>query len=287
MSRTSLSLHGDVSHREVVAVLRTAVFGSPRTKCVHCGSRKVGWLPKEVRYYCKSCRKKFSLVSSTWLSGSKLSLVLVTVLLRFWLTGYSVQHTHEQLGLSIPTVRRYFRLFRLHVVKTLEFTAENNVQVDEAYFGQFRKIANYYHGQKTYQIKNKVMVAGIGCPATGQLVTKVITHPGPGKTGKLVRKFIQKHVPTNVRVFSDGSHLYTLLKKTHWHTPGTHDLGFHNAYFIEGCWGWMKRLLFRQYHHFNKKYAEEYIAELTFKFNIRRIPKNPLTFLANSFTAVP
>lgn len=116
--------------------------------------------------------------------------------------------------------------------------------MDEAYFGQFKKQANYYHGVRTYQVVEKMCVAGISCPVNGQLTAMVVRQD----TGNTIRSFIRMQVPEDVRVYSDGSYIYTRLRETHVHYAQTHDLGFHNAYYIESCWSWMKRKLFRQYH---------------------------------------
>ena len=58
-----------------------------------------------------------------------------------------------------------------------------------------------------------------------------------------------------------------------------HDRGFEYSYHIESCWSWMKRRLFKQYHHFTKRYAPEYVQELTWHFNTRKSDKNPLKYL--------
>jgi transposase-like protein len=269
-----------LSERKVRATLRQIIFKKGRICCTKCGYFRIISLKKEDRYFCKRCRKKFSLLSHTWLKNLKIPLALFILLLWFWLSDYQVGQVNQLTGLSIPTIRKYFRLFRLHIVKTVEFKAENHVQVDEAYFGTFRKQANYFHGQKTYKVMNKVCVAGISCPQTGQLTTMVVPDTNKGQT---IRNFIYQKVPTNIRVHSDGSHIYTNLRADYFHISRTHDLGFHYAYYIESCWSWMKRKLFKQYHHFTRKYAKEYVSELTFKFNTRKSDKNPFEYLSKSF----
>jgi hypothetical protein len=44
----------------------------------------------------------------------------------------------------------------------------------------------------------------------------------------------------------------------------------------------MKRKLFKQYHHMSRKYAKEYVSELTFKYNTRKEPRNPFDYIAKS-----
>jgi transposase-like protein len=248
--------------------------------CRHCGSRQLIHLKKENRYHCKQCRKKSSVFSSTWLRHVKIPLVMFLNIFVAWIQEYPVQRAALVCGTSQVTVRRYYHLFRVNVVKSVAFEPQDNVQVDEAYFGQFKKISNFYHGYKKYELVDKVCVAGISCPKTGMLATRVIrTFP---KTQPILA-FIREFVPPNVTVYSDGSAIYNDLHRTHFHVSKTHDQGFHNAYFIEGCWSHLKRKLFKIYHHFDRKYSEEYIAEMTWRFNTRKSPKNPWQFLVDSF----
>jgi len=191
---------------------------------------------------------------------------------------YSVVQAQDMTELSVPSIRRYYRLFRLHVVKSVVFEPQQSVQVDEAYFGSFKKVSNVYHSQRTYHLKPKVCVAGIACPSLGQLTMRVIE----GVKTKPIQNFIREKVPTNVWVYSDGSPIYNDLKRTHWHLSQTHDLGFATAAYIEGCWSWTKRRLFKQYHHFTLKYAQEYVSELEWRYNTRKQPKDPLVTLRNS-----
>lgn len=268
-----------LSERQIECELRKIFFPpSGRMKCPRCGSFKATRIPSERRYHCPRCRKKFSLLSHTWLGHMRISLTTFMILLYAWIKEYSVEHTMDLTTLSHVSVRRYFRLFRRNVVKSIEFKPQIAVQVDEAYFGSFKKQSNVYHGQKTFELAPKVCVAGIACPSLGTLALRVID----GKPGMPIKEFIREHVPTDVTVYSDGSPIYTELRSTHQHISQTHDEGFHNAAYIEGCWSWSKRKLFRQYHHFTKTYATEYVKELEWRFNTRKLPKDPLLYLRNS-----
>lgn len=231
-----------LSEGKIRSTFKQILFKKGRIHCTHCGWFKILSLKNEGRYFCKRCRKKFSLLSHTWMRNVKIPLSIFILLLWLWLNDYQVKQVWQLTGTSTPTIRKYFRQFRLHIVKTLDFTAEDHVQADEAYFGQFRKRANYYQGFKQYVVTNKVCVAGVACPATGQLAAKVF--PVRNKATQ-IRNYIQKLVPINIKVYSDGSHIYTQLRKTHWHIARTHAEGFHKAYYIESCWSWMKRKLFK------------------------------------------
>lgn len=269
-----------LSERQIKARIRACVLRGKRLRCPHCHSYHFIHLEKERRFHCRACRKKFTVFSSTWLKSVKIPWKLFVHLLIAWVREYPVSVAADFCGTSHVTVRHYYRLFRLHVVKSIDFKPQKDVQVDEAYFGQFRKQANYYHGFRQYRVMNKVCVAGIGCPTTGQLAARVIRQIPKSAP---IRSFIRECVPANVTVYADGSYIYTLLRSTHFLIQRTHDQGFHNAYYIEGCWSWMKRKLFKMYHHFDREFAEEYVAELTWRFNTRNLPKDPWKFLLDSF----
>lgn len=255
----------DIPETKIRTMLRNIIFRKGRLQCPRCGCFKILSVRKEGRYHCRRCRKKFSVLSGTWMKNVKIPLPLFIILLSFWLDDVTVDLARKLTGLSRPTIYGYYRLFRKHIVQTVDFVAQDNVQVDEAYFGAFKKQANYFHGKRTYKVVDKVCVAGISCPTTGQLTTIVVRK----KPFIPIHNFIYRTVPQDVIVYSDGSPLYAHLKKDYEHHPQTHDLGFHHAYYIESCWSWMKRKLFKQYHHFTRKYAKDYVSELTFKFNTR------------------
>lgn len=267
-----------LSQKQLETELRKMFFKKGRVHCTKCGYFRVYKLKNDGRYHCRRCRKKFSLYSHTWLRHIRIPLTTFMILLWAWMKEYSVIQAVDLTNLSIPSIRRYYRLFRLHIVKSVEFEPQESVQVDEAYFGSFKKQANQYHGFKKYRLKPKVCVAGISCPSLGQLALRVIE----GKPGVPIKEFIREKVPRNVKVYSDGSPIYTSLRSTHYHISQTHDQGFATAAYIEGCWSWTKRRLFKQYHHMTAKYASEYVRELEWRFNTRKLPKDPLVYLRNS-----
>lgn len=264
------------SERALKAQLRRLVFKNGRVCCPHCGRYRIQRI--EHRYWCGRCRKKFTLTSHTWLKGMKLPLTTFFNLVDCWLYEVPVREAGRRCRVSVVTARHWYRMFRLHVAEETVFKPQNEVQVDEAYFRRFKKGANYLHGFRKYRVMNKVCVAGIACPETGTLATRVIE----GKPGKPIKVFVREYVPTDVPVYADGSHIYTRLDETHFLIQRTHDLGFQTAYYIESCWSWMKRKLFRMYHHFTKRYAHEYVRELTWRFNTRQEPKDINVFLARS-----
>lgn len=266
--------------RHLEAVLRAQLFPKGRPQCPFRKGYRIRHI--EHRWHCARCRRKFSLISSTWLKHMKIPLPIFARILSAWVNGRSVKDAAQEAAVSIPTIRRYYALFRISLV-TPSFQAEGSVQVDEAYFGQFKKQANYHHGRLTYRVQEKTCVFGMICPQTGMLYTRLVRK----KPGKTIKRIIRKEIPRDIVVYSDKSPYYTHLRDTHTHHARTHDEGFGYSQRIESAWSALKRMLFKQYHHFTRRYAREYVAELTWRFNMRKSAKNPIAIFQNSLSPVP
>ena len=102
MIRVSCSL----SERQIACELRK-IFFPPKGRicCVRCQSFRVKKVPKEDRYHCPKCRKKFSLLSGTWLGHLRIPLTTFMILLWSWMKGYSVDQAHDLTSLSVVTIR--------------------------------------------------------------------------------------------------------------------------------------------------------------------------------------
>lgn len=109
--------------------LRRIVLGK-NVFCPSCGARKV--VRYEHRYRCLRCRKKFSLLSHTWLSNMKLSYEKGWMLLWCWTIADPILQTRAITGLSEKTVRHWFGVFRTHLPEEAHIL-ERIVQMEEAY----------------------------------------------------------------------------------------------------------------------------------------------------------
>ena len=96
--------------------LKQAIFGN-RMYCPNCESRNIKMIKREERWRCRTCKLPFSIKSSCWLKGSKLPLETIWMLLWCWQKKFSLQHTQEIVGVSYPTVSRWYQMFREHIPK--------------------------------------------------------------------------------------------------------------------------------------------------------------------------
>ena len=118
------------SEAQVRKYLRRVVFGK-NVFCPACKSR--GVVKYTDRYRCRKCREKFSLLSHTWLSNTKLPLQQFWLLLWCWTTQIPVKQTMSLSKMSEITVRHWYDLFRNHLPQE-HHILERIVQLDEAYF---------------------------------------------------------------------------------------------------------------------------------------------------------
>ena len=119
------------SETKIVQEIKRIVFGK-RVTCIHCSSRKVRFYAKNRRWFCRKCRKKFSLKSACWLKNMKISWVQFWILLQCWQKKYSVQQAQSEAGASEKTCRIWYEKFRNHLPRTA-FFLEGEIEIDEMY----------------------------------------------------------------------------------------------------------------------------------------------------------
>ena len=118
------------SETQIRKFLRRTLFGK-NVFCPLCRCRRVARY--ENRYRCCGCRRRFSLLSHTWLSNVKLPLQVWWVLLWCWTMREPVLQATTLTELPERTVRRWYATFREHLPQE-EHILERIVQMDEAYF---------------------------------------------------------------------------------------------------------------------------------------------------------
>lgn len=160
------------SETEIKKFLRRILFGK-NIFCPVCKTWDI--VVFEKRYRCKKCRYKFSLLSHTWLTNMKLPLSEFWLILWCFVNQMPVKQTRKLMEFSEKTVRHNFDLFRNHLPKNQKLL-EAMVQLDEAYFGRFGKLA-------------LVMGKQIG---TKKLAYQILTSNSPGRIDAI--NFLKNHI---------------------------------------------------------------------------------------------
>jgi transposase-like protein len=109
------------SETQIRKFMRRVLFGK-NVFCPRCRYREV-WKDKE-RYWCPRCRRRFSLLSYTWLHDLKLPLQSFWLVLWCWTTAIPVKQAIALTNLSENAIRRWYDRFLGNIcLKTPDFRA--------------------------------------------------------------------------------------------------------------------------------------------------------------------
>lgn len=256
------------TEKKIIKHLKQIIFGN-RIKCLCCNSRKLIWYEQEKRWFCKRCRKKFSLKSVSWLKNMKLGYTELWLLIDCWQTKLNIQQTMNKTHLSERTIRHWYSKFRSNLPR-LNIYLKGEVEIDEMYFGRRSGV--------------------IGAVERGS--GKVVLWKPPENPDKSsVHIFMDSAVHPDSHIFTDGSPLYDDVKRT-WgyrgHTTENHSkFEFGKTSRIEGIWGLFRTFIRRMYHHIWTKNASKYVTEFNIRYCHREIFNNPLNYLKKCLLVVP
>jgi hypothetical protein len=136
------TVHQIPGERKCRRLLHEIVFGSP-LGCPTCGALL---LERADYCWCKACRKKIRVKAATWLKGSRLSARTLFLLLFAWQQRATPGDTVKLLGLSYPTVSRWFERFRIHLPSDTTLLAgvvEMTVNLKKYFTTRFKYNSNF------------------------------------------------------------------------------------------------------------------------------------------------
>lgn len=256
------------SEKQVWRKLRLLVFGK-RVSCPDCGrQRYVQELQKDKMWRCTKCHNRFSVTSMNWLKGMKISGKHLWVLIWCWQHKINVQQTQALIGLSIPTIRRYYELFRDNLKLDFDVVLEGKVQMDE----MFVKGA-FVVGAKDI-IRKKIKL-------------NVVYKKSPNKGDAM--KLIQNNIKPGSILCTDGGAIYRGCDNW-W--PVTHKKDIHSKFEfgltseIEGIWAVLRTFIRRMYHHVTIEKLSKVVREFEARYSQKEIFNSPLAFLKNSLQPV-
>jgi len=245
--------------------LRRIIFGS-HLFCPQCHSRTI--YRSENRYRCRKCRKPFSLLSGTWLSGMKISLRTFWALLWCWTQKVPVLQTIKLCHVSEETVRCWFRQFRLHL-PCFEPILEGKIQMDEAYFKSL----------------SLVMAKQLG---SRKIAHQFIYKKSVDKSE--VANFLFQYIQPKSKLQTDGAGIYKKIDQW-WQVK--HKVDIHRRFEfgltseMEGLFGNLRTFIRRMYHHVRPRYLPEIVAEFSVRFSHPEIFDSPLSYLEKTLVPVP
>ena len=250
-------------------VFREAIFGA-KTYCPHCKSKRIKMLKREERWRCRGCKLPFSLKSSSWLRGSKLSLETIWLLLWCWQKKFSRQHAMDITGVSYPTVTSWYEKFRQHIPKErLDTLLRDSVVCDEMF-------------------TRDTAIIGAKQKGTRNIALRVLHNKHPNKTHAV--DFLTKFVASNSDLFTDGSKIYSGIGNWHKlkHTYEIHKkFEFELTAEIEGVWGVFRTFVRRMYHHVTIYKLDDLVSEFCLRFRQDKIFNSPYDYWALTLSADP
>lgn len=241
-------------------ILKKAIFGS-RVHCPNCGSRSIKTIKSEERWRCRRCHLPFSIKSSCWLKGSKLPLETIWMLLWCWQKKFPLQQAREVVGVSYPTVSRWYQMFREHIPKErVDTLLEGEVACDEMF-------------------TRDTAIMGAKQKGTRNIVLKVLHDKHPNKSHAV--DFLTRFLRANSHLCTDGSGIYRGIGN--WHKL-EHSYEVHSKFEftltaeIEGLWGVFRTFVRRMYHHVTKYKLDDIVSEFCLRFRQDRVFRSPTDY---------
>lgn len=250
-------------------VLKESIFGK-RMHCPQCHSRSIKKIKREERWRCRNCHLPFSIKSSCWLKGSKLSLELIWMLLVCWQKKFSVQHTMDMTGLSYPTVFNWYQKFRIHIPKE---------RVDTLLSGRIACDEMYTKGNAIIGAKER---------GTRNIALKVMHQKSVERHHAI--DFLNQFVKAHSTLFTDGAAIYKGCDK--WHNL-KHEYEIHSKFEftltseIEGLWGVFRTFVRRMYHHVTRYKLEDLVSEFCLRFRQDELFNSPEQYWRISLSTKP
>lgn len=159
-------------------------------------------------------------------------------------------------------------MFRSHLPSD-QVLLEHMVQLDEAYFGRFGKLA-------------LVMGKQIG---TKNLAYEILMSNAPGRIDAI--NFVKRNIKPNTQLNTDGAIIYRGIEE---YFPVKHTFEIHskfeftNTSEIEGMFGVLRTFIRRMYHHVTVEKFPEYMLEFYYRFSRPEMFKSPYEYLLNSLS---
>ena len=255
------------SEAKIKAFVRKLLFGK-RLRCPHCSSFRVRSI--ECRFYCRKCRKKFSLISVSWLSGMKLSWSQFWILLRCWQTRQALPSACELAGVSIPTARRWYRRFQYNLPYKRGGKLSGEVEIDEAFIGKSRS-------------GNQRIVIGAYERSRKRISLEII----PNRSEETTDRFILNNVKQKSIVYTDCWSSYSGIDNFFGYK---HETCNHSQYVfgltnhIEAIWSAFKRWIRRSWQQVKAYLLPQFIKEFEARNNQPELFESPETYLIKSLS---
>ena len=255
-------------------------FPDGKVVCPRCGSKEHRFVKTRLIWFCKGCKKQFSLKVGTIFEDSPLGLD--KWMTAFWMlcnckNGVSSMEIHRTLGITQKSAWFMLQRLRLAMQDTFYTTklggSGNGVEVDETFIGG--KARNMHKSSKAWKRrtgeidKDKTVVVGF-LERGGKVRTEIVTKRQKQNMQPLVRE----HVQAGAALYTDALKSYIGLDKQYEHEVVDHAVeyvrGKVHTNTIENFWSLVKRQLHGTYISVEPFHLFRYLDEQMFRFNNRQ-----------------
>ena len=245
--------------------------------CPRCGIHETREAShKTMPYWCKVCRKYFSVKTGTLMEGSNLPYrkwFMAIYLLGTSIKGISSTKLANDLGIGQQAAWYLGHRIRQAWAKNTSVMS-GLVEVDEVYLGG--KESNK-HAHKKLHVGGgsggKTPVLGLKERGSGQVTALKVSDT----TASSFETAVLDNVERGSSVFTDDHRGYLRLSRLGYkhqsvtHTVGEYVRGQAHTNGIESFWSLLKRGYYGIYHKMSPKHLQRYINEFSARHNVRRI----------------
>ena len=246
--------------------------------CPRCGSTETREAShKYMPYWCKSCRKYFSVKTGTLMEGSNITYrnwVIAIYLMGTSLKGVSSTKLANDLNIQQRSAWFLAHRIRQAWANNASELFGKVVEIDEAYLGGLEKNKH----------KDKKIKKGRG-PVGKEAVVAIKQREGKKVKALRVKStdtqtlhwIVMKNVAPGTTVYSDDHRSYLGLKKYGYrhevvhHSLGEYVRGQAHTNGVESFWALLKRGYYGVYHRMSVKHLQAYIDEFSNRTNVRQL----------------
>lgn len=199
----------------------------------------------------------------------------------------SAHQIHRMLGISYKTV--WFMCHRLRFAMTQHGMIDKLrgvVEIDEVYIGPKEKGTGLV-GINRPDSKKRPVVALMERHANG---SRVRSFHMERVTLANIKPIMREHVETGTNIQTDEATVYHFLRdefpahdvvthKNKQYSYRTQDGRHVTTDTVEGFFGLVRRSVFGTYHHWGRGYLQQYLNELDFRYNNRKVNDSERTVL--------